>query len=106
HYPNRRRGTHMKRGRKSPAAQSAGQKLPVTMRALTQRINRKLSERRQRLYKARGARQGIAKGWTQTGDYYVVDTRGNVLVSGHVNPEELGRELGVLKPWEAVGEPD
>src|SRR5262249_32701802 len=88
------------------AVQSARQKLPVTMRALTQRINRKLSERGQRLYKLRGAQQGVPSGWTQTGGSSVVAVRNTPLVTGHVNPEALGRELGVLKPWEAVEVPD
>ena len=31
-----------------------------------------------------------------------MDLTRNVVVASHVNPEELGRELGVLEPWESV----
>jgi hypothetical protein len=36
------------------------------------------------------------------GDYYIVDQRRNWIVNKHVDPEELGARLGVLRAWEEV----
>jgi hypothetical protein len=36
------------------------------------------------------------------GDYYIVDQRRNCIVTKHVDPEELGARLGVLRAWEEV----
>jgi hypothetical protein len=38
------------------------------------------------------------------GAYYVIDTRRYFVVDYHVDPEELGRDLGVLEPWEQLEE--
>ena len=73
--------------------------LPVSKLALMRRINRKLSKQDERLY----ARRGIADG-DEPGDHYVVNTRKNTLIEANVNPEQKGRELGVLQPWEALQE--
>lgn len=76
------------------------QKVPLTMRALLARINRKLANEGQagRAIKApRGERLQ-----QEVGDYYVIDYSMNAIMSKHVDPEELGRELGVLHPWEEV----
>ena len=68
----------------------------MTMRALVQRINRKLTEKDAQLKAARGeARQNL-------GDYYVLDVRRKVVSRTAVNLEALGRELEVLHPWERL----
>lgn len=73
------------------------EKVPVTTRALIQRINRKLKPEQERLKTLRGDR------WRgDLGDYFVVDFFTNRIVAQHVDPEKLGRELGVLQPWERV----
>ena len=74
-------------------------KVPVTMRALIQRINRKLHDDDEVLRKLRGDR-----GLVDLGRYYVVDWRLNSIVRTDVDPEDLAREIGVLKPYEAVVE--
>jgi hypothetical protein len=71
--------------------------VPVTLRALIQRINRKLADSGQCLKAARGE-----KARQEVGDYYTVDVRLNFLVEKDVDPETLGRDLGVLKVWECV----
>ena len=69
--------------------------VPVTMRALIQRINRKLRQDDQRLRTARG--------WFSDLDhYYILDFKHNSVVKGHVDPEALGREFGVLKDYELL----
>jgi hypothetical protein len=71
--------------------------VPVSLRALVQRINRKLADNGQCMKAARGE-----KARQEVGDYYTVDVRLNVLVEKDVDPETLGRDLGVLKVWECV----
>jgi len=36
------------------------------------------------------------------GDYYLLDWRTNAVHAKDVDPEELGRKLGVLRVWERV----
>jgi hypothetical protein len=71
------------------------------MRALVQRINRKLA--RDEGQQLRAARTYT----TDTGNYFIVDCvggRGGFIVCGHVDPAKLARELGVLRAWEAVAQ--
>ena len=72
-------------------------RVPVTMRALVQRINRRLRKEEEMLRKARGTRW-----WRDLGEWYIVNFNRNTIVAGHVDPKELGRELGVLRNWETV----
>ena len=71
-------------------------KVPVTIRALIQRINRKLSQQPnpQRLMAARGRAQDTL------GHYYTVGAAG--VVNVNVDLEQFGRELGVLEQWEEL----
>ena len=69
--------------------------VPVSTRALVQRINRRLAGKWQRLKTTRGDRAQ-----SELGDYYVIDTKHNSLVATHVNLEAYGRELGALQKWE------
>ena len=78
--------------RKSTTAKS-----PVSARALLQRIQRVLQKRDELIRTTRGGRAEI-----QLGEYYVVDVQRNAIVSKNVDIEALGRELGVLKPWEEL----
>jgi hypothetical protein len=74
--------------------------VPVSMRALVQRVNRQLAKKGEQLRAARGegARQDV-------GDFFIISVAENILVRKEVNLEELGRELGVLQPWESVAGP-
>jgi hypothetical protein len=69
------------------------------MRALTQRINRKLAQDDEQLKKATGARFR-----QDVGEYYVLNLRLNAVMRQDVDPESLGRKLGVLRAWECVVE--
>jgi hypothetical protein len=73
--------------------------VPVTVRAITQRINRKLAEQNEQLKRSRGERSS-----SDLGDYYVLDFSRNAVVADHVNLATLAKELGVLRPWERVVE--
>jgi hypothetical protein len=75
-------------------------KVPVTVRALIARINRKLKASDEVLKATRG--EGRAR--QEFGDFYVLDFNRNAVMQKNVDPEQLGRELGVLKPWEEVQE--
>lgn len=82
-------------------------KVPVTMRALLQRINRKLAKKDEQLMMSRGAYRA------DVGGHFIVhhelgkgrgNWRSRALVRTHVDPVKLGRDLGVLAPWERVVE--
>jgi hypothetical protein len=69
-------------------------KIPVSNRALRQRVNRAL-KKDGKVLKGRPGRG-------PRGQYYVVSLTRNVVVKRDVDPEALGRELGVLAPYEEV----
>lgn len=71
----------------------------ITSSALVQRINRALRKEGEQLHKLRGER-----GWSDLGDYYIVDFYRNFIVASHVDLESLGRELGVLRESERLAE--
>jgi hypothetical protein len=73
--------------------------VPVTLRAVIQRINRKLAHTEEMLKTLRGER-----GESDLGRHFVVNWRINRVVQPHADPEQLARELGVLKAWEHVAE--
>jgi hypothetical protein len=75
----------------------AKQKAAVSLRAVIQRINRRLAADDEVLKVARGARAQL-----DLGDFYILNTRGNWIDHKNVDPEALARELGVLKAWEKV----
>ena len=66
-------------------------KMPVTVRALVQRINRVLASDGKRLRGTRGRGPGV---------YYVVSS--SRVTQSAVNLEALGRKLGVLHEWETL----
>jgi hypothetical protein len=72
-------------------------KTPVTARAVIQRINRKLKADLQALKISR-----TEKARLDCGDYFILDYRKNYLIEHDVDIEAKARELGVLRPWEAV----
>jgi hypothetical protein len=73
--------------------------VPVTERALMQRINRKLRKEDQVMKSTRGDK------WRgDLGNYYIVDLNRNTIVAQHCTPEKIGRELGVLAHYEHMAE--
>lgn len=71
-------------------------KVPVTERALLQRLNRKLAADGQAVRSARGE---AAK---HMGRFFTLDWRQTAVTGTNVDIEELGRELEVLQPWERL----
>jgi hypothetical protein len=71
--------------------------VPVSERALIQRVNRKLRLNDELLKATRGA-----KAEQELDRYYVVDLRRNLLVEKDCDPETIARKLGVLREWEHV----
>ncbi len=57
-----------------------------------QRINRKLRKDGEVLRKCRSN----SRDWPSLGDFYAVDFTNNAVTAQHVDPEQWGRELGVL----------
>ena len=68
--------------------------VPVTERALLQRINRKLESVR--------ATRNIPLHDPSFGKYMRVDVNRNLIIDRDVDLSDLGRELKVLAPWESV----
>jgi hypothetical protein len=75
------------------------QKVPITERALIQRINRKLKPDLEMLRVTRERWQ------TELGRFHIIDFDKNWICRKDVDLEELGRDLGVLADYEALVEP-
>jgi|WetSurMetagenome_2_1015567.scaffolds.fasta_scaffold388574_2 hypothetical protein len=73
--------------------------VPVSRRGLVQRINRQLSKDDRQLLIARSARAV-----QDLGQYYVVTYPVGGAWPTHVDIEEFGRELGVLREWERLAD--
>ena len=69
--------------------------VPVSMRGLMQRINRRLRPDGEQMKRSVGARARA-----ELGRFWIVGESGIVLED--VNPVSFGRKLGVLRPWERV----
>jgi hypothetical protein len=77
-----------------------GRPVPVSLRAMMQRLNRKLEEEGKALKSPRGSAER-----SELGDHFVIDTRRNVVVAVKLTEEKLeamARKLGVLAQWEEV----
>lgn len=74
-----------------------GTRLNITERALMQRINRKLKQDGKQLRTARN--EAVER---DMGRYFIVDMNRNAITTRRVDPEKLGRKLGVMQPWEAL----
>jgi hypothetical protein len=74
-----------------------GKQVGITMRALVQRINRKLAQQDEVLRAIRGER---AK--QDLGDYAVINISRNSVSRHDVDVVALAKELDVLKKWERV----
>ncbi len=70
--------------------------VPVTTRAVLQRVNRALSAHDRRLCVARG------KSTTHVGRFYLLD--GDQISDTHVELDGFARDLGVLRVYERVAE--
>ena len=73
-------------------------KVPVSTRALEARIKRALAHDGESLHRCREN----SRAHLDFGDYYVRDTRLNIITDKYVDIEELARELNLLKPYEEV----
>jgi hypothetical protein len=88
-----------KKNRRSPQAVAVARAqpkpllIPLTQRALYQRLARALARSGRTLRKTRAAPARSA-----IGDYYVVDRNG--IVAHHVDLVQLAREIGVLQSYE------
>jgi len=78
-------------------AKAAKQLVPVSERALLQRINRKLAPDYEQVKKSRPSR------FSDTlGEYYRIDMECNFILQTHEDIEKLGRKLRALDPWEEL----
>jgi hypothetical protein len=83
-----------------PETRTSQRKVPVTLKALMARINRRLRHEGRCGELLKTARsEGVER---DLGRYYLVDLDRNSVTRRDVDPEELGRELGALKQWEEL----
>jgi hypothetical protein len=73
--------------------------VPVTMRAVLQRLNRKLAKEDEKMAKARGARARF-----DLGEYFILDTERNFVKCTNVDPVAFAKDYGVLADWETIVE--
>jgi hypothetical protein len=70
----------------------------ITLRAMLQRLNRALEEKRQVVRAPRGR-------GPHDGEYFILDTRRKVAVAANLSVrdlEEMAHEAGAIQPWEEV----
>lgn len=80
-----------------PKASSKVAKVPVTERALIQRINRRIHDDDLIVKKSRSARMV-----QDCGEYYVLDWRLNGVILTEIDLEDYAREVGALQPFEEL----
>jgi len=76
---------------------SKATKIPITRRALIQRLQRALKEDELILRAARNERVR-----QEMGDYYTIDLRTSGVMERDVDLEDIAREYGVLKDYEKL----
>jgi hypothetical protein len=79
--------------------------VPVSERALVQRINRALAQKHGKFGQSRIGMVQLKKtkggrAIQDLGEYYELDVYRNTIRSHHVDIEKLARELGALEKWE------
>jgi hypothetical protein len=84
---------------KAKARKKHSNTVPITTRALLQRINRVLAKNNRTLRATRGAQMR-----SDAGDFFVLDLSRNEILTKDVDPQVLGRELGVLKEYEYLSQ--
>jgi hypothetical protein len=72
----------------------------LSRRALEARVKRALEKDQQSLRKCRPD----SRGYTELGDYYIIDHTNNTIAAQHVDLEDLARELEVFKPYEELAD--
>ena len=73
----------------------------MTKGALIQRVSRALAKEGEILKKSRGMQMFL-----NVGEYYAIDLQYNAVSRKNINLEDLGRELGVLRPYEVLSAND
>ena len=73
------------------------EKVPVSERAVIQRINRVLDKKGEVLKKTRGAQAVV-----DVGDYYILNSSANAVIRHDVNVEALAKSLDVLADYEEL----
>ena len=76
---------------------TVGGRVPVTLRALLQRINRVLAKDTEVV---KATRPGPLR--DEVGEYYRLDLHTNRIIEVNVDLEKLGRKLGALRAFERL----
>ena len=81
------------------AEQATDNRVPVSRRALIQRINRKLPG-----HETLKTNRAPGSTHRELGRYFIVDEYNNSITCRFVDLKKLGRELGVLRGYERVAD--
>jgi hypothetical protein len=76
----------------------AEKRVPVTERAIIQRINRKFATEKGKASRQLKKSKGSIK--EHIGDFYILDPTAGGITTRFVDVEKLARQLGVLADWE------
>lgn len=74
--------------------------IPITTRAVFQRLNRALAKDLRVLKKCRES----SRWHRDLGDYYIIDADRNSIVDTHVDLEKLAKQMKLIQPFEKVVE--
>lgn len=77
---------------------SKTKKVPVSRRALVQRINRALKKDRENLKTC----SSNSRSYNTLGEYYIIDLGTNCIIHTDVDIEAVGRKRDILKQWEIL----
>lgn len=92
---------------RTPKKIPKGRRVPVTIRALTQRVNRAAKRAYDEGEDRRWLRLRASRGAAlirEFGPYHVIDLAHNCILSLRVDPEEWARERGALADFEYLVE--
>jgi hypothetical protein len=80
------------------------EKVPISERALLQRLNRALAKEDLMVKKSRSKDQDSRGNYVyrELGEFFVVNTQRNVVDSKNIDLEDWGKKMKVLKPWERL----
>lgn len=74
--------------------------ITITLGAAVRRINRKLAHDCKQLRTC----QWNSRSFNTLGRYYLVDCQINYIIEGDIDPEEFGRDIGVIAEYERIEE--
>jgi hypothetical protein len=73
--------------------------ISIDRQAVLRRVNRRLRERGQQMFRSRSERAA-----REVGDWYIIDFKKSSVTGSGLQLEECARQLGALRAWERLDE--